>query len=94
MLASITIWNSGSINRELIQSSAQESVHLVICMILKALCPMTGNSFSRHKLWHSRDKLWIILTIPPVIKIRYIGQCVKIPVYLCYSFISMSILFL
>ena len=35
MLASITIWNSGSINRELIQSSAQESVHLVICMILK-----------------------------------------------------------
>ena len=38
---------------------------------------MPGNSFSRHKLWHSRDKLWIILTIPPVIKIRYIGQCVK-----------------
>ena len=82
MLASITIWNSGSINREFnpeFSSGKRPFSDLYDFENSKccALCPMTGNSFSRHKLWHSRDKLWIILTIPPVIKIRYIGQCVK-----------------
>ena len=69
ILASITIWNSGSINREFnpeFSSGKRPFSDLYDFENSKccALCPMPGNSFSCHKLWDTRDKLWIILTIP------------------------------